>query len=313
MKALTFDGTAPLLRDVPIPEPGLGEALVRISLAGICNTDLEIVRGYMGFEGILGHEMVGVVEAHPDPSMVGRRVTSEINLACGECERCAAGLGRHCATRTVLGILGKDGCFAEYVTLPTENLHLVPDGVSDEAAVFTEPLAAAFEIVEQLRFAPGTSVLVLGDGKLGLLCTWVLAAQGLEVTVSGHHPEKLALVADVAATCTSPPDRLFEVVVEATGSPAGLEMALARVVPRGRIVLKSTFHGAIELDTAKVVIDELTVVGSRCGSFAPAISAIESATIDPTRLLTRTYPIEEGIQAFEQARTRGSLKILLKT
>jgi threonine dehydrogenase-like Zn-dependent dehydrogenase len=244
--------------------------------------------------------------------MVGKRVTSEINLACGACERCAAGLGRHCASRTVLGILGKDGCFAEHVTLPVENLHVVPDGLSDEAAVFTEPLAAAYEIVEQLTFPRGTEVLVLGDGKLGLLVTFALAAEGLAVTLCGHHPEKMALVSQVAETLDAPPDRLYPVVVEATGSPAGLEAALGRVVPRGTIVLKSTFHGAVELETAKLVIDELTLVGSRCGPFEPALRAIASGAIDPTPLLTRTYPVSEGAEALEAAQARDALKILLK-
>jgi len=314
MKALTFDGHAPAVRDVPKPEPTPDEALVRIVLAGICNTDLEIVRGYMGFSGTLGHELVGVVEAHPDESLVGRRVTAEINLACGGCDRCTAGLGRHCATRTVLGILGKDGCFAEHVTLPTANLHLVPDGISDEAAVFTEPLAAAFEILEQLVIPKDASVLVLGDGKLGLLVTMVLANHDAEVTLVGRHREKLELVSPLGVETleSAPEGRLFDYVVEATGSPSGLDLALDHVRPRGTLVLKSTFHGAVELDTAKLVIDELSVVGSRCGPFAPALDAIARGKIDPTPMLTRTFPLSDGLAALSEAGRRGALKVLLR-
>lgn len=315
MKALVFDGKRAAVQEIAQPIAGLGEALVRVSLAGICNTDLEIVRGYMGFEGVLGHEMVGVVEAHPNPAMIGQRVTAEINLACGACPRCAEGLGRHCAQRSVLGILGKDGCFAERMTMPVANLQPVPGGLSDEAAVFTEPLAAAFEILEQLDVPGGADVLVLGDGKLGLLVSMVLAHRGIRPTHVGRHRDKLAILEGIAMETLTEDElgeRLFDVVVEATGSPAGLDLALRRVRPRGTIVLKSTFHGAIEIDTAKVVIDELTVLGSRCGPFPPALGALAAGAIDPTPLLTATYTLDDAEAAIAHAGARGSLKILLK-
>ena len=312
MKAVVFrQGLA--VREIDDPAPAEGEALVRVVQAGICNTDLEIVRGYMGFEGVLGHEMLGVVEAHPDPSWVGRRVTAEINLACGVCEWCGRGLGRHCPTRTVLGILGKDGCFAERVTLPPANLHAVPDGVPNDLAVFTEPLAAAFEILEQVHVEPDARVLVLGDGKLGLLCAMVLRGTGCALTLAGRHRRKMELVAALGVE-TREPDHLegkWDVVVEATGSPAGLEAALAHLRPRGTLVLKSTFHGAPEVRTAQLVIDELHVVGSRCGPFPPALRALADARIDPRVLIDARYPLGDALEAIERAQERGTLKIIL--
>ncbi len=314
MKALTFDGDV-AVRTVDDPTPGEGEALVRVRMAGICNTDLEIVRGYMGFRGVLGHEMVGVVESHPDPSWVGRRVTAEINLACGRCAWCARGLGRHCPTRTVLGISGKDGCFAERVTLPAANLHHLPDEVTDEAAVFVEPLAAAFEILEQIHVEPDARVLVLGDGKLGLLACMVLRHAGCSLTLAGKHPRKLA-IAEALGVEVRRPDELgpepFEVVVEATGAAAGLELALAHVRPRGTLVLKSTFHGAVELATAKLVIDEIRLIGSRCGSFPPAVRALAHGRVDPSPLLDAVFPLEDAVQALEHARRPGALKVALR-
>ncbi|MFW6023200.1 MAG: alcohol dehydrogenase catalytic domain-containing protein, partial [Myxococcota bacterium] len=272
MKALCFDDDL-TLRDVDPPAPGPNEATIRVRMAGICNTDVEIARGYMGHRGVLGHEFVGRVEAAPDPAWVGKRVCGEINLACGACDACRRGLGRHCPTRRVLGILGKDGCFAEQLTLPLANLHEVPDVLSDELAVFAEPLAAAHEVLQQIAVDPDARVLVLGDGKLGLLLTAVLLQTGAEVTLVGKHDDKLALAQRRGAqTCT--PDSLdgtgFDVVVEATGSPRGLALALDRIRPRGTLVLKSTFHGAPEVDTARIVIDEIRIVGSRCGPFPPA-------------------------------------------
>lgn len=313
MKALCFDGGL-AVRDVGVPEPGPDEALVRVRMAGICNTDVEIARGYMGFEGILGHEMVGVVEAAPDPAWVGKRVCAEINLACGDCEACLRGLGRHCPNRRVLGILGKDGCFAEHVTLPLANLHEVPEGPPDAVAVFTEPLAAAYEILQQVPVDPDARVLVLGDGKLGLLVTMVLVTAGAGVTLVGKHEDKLTIARRAGARTTTPDalhDRGFDVVVEATGSPSGLAMALDRIRPRGTLVLKSTFHGAPEVDTAKIVIDEIHLVGSRCGPFPPALRALETTRIDPTPLVTATRPLADAVNAFEEAQKPGVLKILL--
>jgi threonine dehydrogenase-like Zn-dependent dehydrogenase len=317
VRALTFDGTRAEVREVPDPEPVAGEALVRVVLAGICNTDLEIVRGYMGFRGVLGHELLGVIEhvEGGDASRVGERVTAEINLGCGTCDACAHGLARHCAKRTVMGILGRDGCFAERVALPVQNLHPVPEGVPDEAAVFTEPLAAAFEILEQIYVAPTDRVLVLGDGKLGLLCTEVLATTGAAITLAGRHAAKMrhaercgARTADVASLGPGG----FDVVVEATGSPAGLAVALERTRPRGTLVLKSTFHGTTEIAAAKIVIDEVKIVGSRCGPFAPALAALGGRAIDPLGLLDDVLPLASGAVALERAATKGALKIAVR-
>ena len=316
MKAICFDG-AVSVRDIEQPAPREGEALVRIRMAGVCNTDLEIARGYMGFAGVLGHEMVGEVEGHPDPSWIGRRVAAEINLACGACESCGRGLARHCPNRTVLGIVGKDGCFAEHVTLPIANLHAIPDGLSDEAAVFVEPLAAAFEIVEQMHVPPDARVAILGDGKLGLLCALVLRETGCDLTLVGKHPEKMRHVAKLGVRTRAPgelgSDKL-DVVIEATGSPSGLALALTHLRPRGTLVLKSTFHGTTTtpLDTAKIVIDELHLVGSRCGPFAPALRALATRRIDPTPLLDHVYPLADGLRALEHAARPGVLKVALR-
>ncbi|MGE0790337.1 MAG: alcohol dehydrogenase catalytic domain-containing protein [Sandaracinaceae bacterium] len=299
------------VREVPDPEPKDGEARVRVLAAGICNTDLEIARGYMGFEGVLGHELVGEVEDGP---LAGQRVVSEINLACGRCATCERGLSRHCPHRTVLGILGKDGCFAERVTLPHVNLHVVPDTVDPEALVFVEPLAAAYEILEQAHAAPGTRALVLGDGKLGLLATFVLAHAGLDVLVAGRHAEKLAIAESYGAKVAPSdlPPRSFDLVIEATGDPSGLAQALELVRPRGTVVLKSTFFGGTELDTATIVIHEITVLGSRCGPFAPAIAAIASRRLDPRPLVSARFALEDGVEAMNAAAERGAKKVILR-
>lgn len=300
--------------EIDPPPLGPGEARIRVRRAGICSTDLEIVRGYMGFTGTLGHELVGEVIESADPSWLGARVTGEINLGCGRCARCLAGLARHCATRTVLGILGKDGCFADEVTLPLANLHAVPDDVSDELAVFVEPLAAAFEILEQVAIRPDSRVAVLGDGKLGTLVAMVLAQSGAELTVIGRHRAKLDRVAKLVSRTALADERIdgdFDVVVEATGSPSGLARAVALLRPRGTLVLKSTFHGTTELDTAKLVIDEITLVGSRCGPFPPAIRALASKRIDPSPLVEASYPLADGVRALERAAEPGVAKVLL--
>jgi threonine dehydrogenase-like Zn-dependent dehydrogenase len=304
----------PELGERDVPRAGAGEALVRVQLAGICNTDLEIVRGYMGFAGVLGHELLGVVERCDDVRWVGKRVVGEINLACGACSWCARGLGRHCATRRVLGIVGKDGCFAEHATLPIANLHEVPDEIDDRHAVFVEPLAAAFEIVEQVAVAPGMRVLVAGDGKLGLLCAMVLRDRGADVTVLGRHARKLAIAANVGcrtATVDDFDEVEFDLAVEATGSSAGLASAIERVRPRGTVVLKSTTHGAAEVHTARIVVPEITLVGSRCGPFAPAIAALRAGAIDPTPLIDDTFALADGLRALARAAEPGVLKVLL--
>jgi len=313
MLALRFDGTTPRTENIDPPEPRAGEALVRVVRAGICSTDLEIAKGYMGFEGTLGHEFVGEVLEHPDAAWRGRRVSAEINLACGQCKRCRGGLGRHCATRTVMGILGKDGCFAELITLPIENLHGIPDGVPDELAVFVEPLAAAFEILEQVRIDPSWRVAVLGDGKLGSLVTMVLAHTGAELFVVGRHAEKLERLASFAHTAFTDDaiEGKFDLVVEATGSPKGFARARSLLRPRGTLVLKSTFFGDTTIDMAPLVIDEITLIGSRCGPFDPAIRALADGRVDPAPLIEETFALRDGVAALERAARRGASKVLL--
>jgi len=313
MLALTVDPALALV-ERNIPERGPGEALIRLRLAGICNTDLEIVRGYMGFRGILGHEALGEVVECDEAAWMGKRVVCEINLACGDCPSCQAGLNRHCPTRTVLGILGKDGCFAEYMTAPLDNLLEVPAEIDDESAVLTEPLAAAFEILEQVSVRAGQRVAVLGDGKLGLLSVLVLLGVSAEVHVVGKHQAKMAIVQSRGARVHRHDEELegnFDVVVEATGSADGLARAISLTRPRGTVVLKSTFHGATPVAMAPLVINELTLVGSRCGLFPPALSAQSAQRIDPRPLIHARYPLHEGLAAFEEAGRSGVLKVLL--
>lgn len=301
------------LEDIPVPEMGPAEALVRVRRAGICNTDLELVKGYLGYQGTLGHEMVGVVERCSDPRWVGQRVCSEINLSCGHCRWCKQGLGLHCPSRRVLGIDGKDGCFAEYVTVPISCLHAVPDELSDELAVFTEPLAAAFEITEQVAVSVAERIAVLGDGKLGLLCAMALKSVGAEPFLGGSHARKLLLAeeAGIEAKLSSDLRGPFDVVVDATGRREGLEQALGLLRPRGTLVLKSTYHGRPEVDMAQVVINEITIVGSRCGPFDRALKAMAEGVVDPEPLIDQTLPLSEGLEALRQAEEPGALKILL--
>lgn len=302
------------LREVANPRPAQDEALIRVHLAGVCNTDLEIARGYMGFHGVLGHEFVGVVEECADPSWLGARVAGEINLACQRCSMCLRGLSRHCPSRTVLGILGKDGAFAEYVSLPIHNLHRVPDTLSDRAACFTEPIAACFEILEQVRVQPEDQVVVLGDGKLGMLAALVLQGQGLSPVLLGKHADKLARARQLGvktAFAADLPRKSHDVVIEATGSPAGMQLAIELVRPRGTLVLKSTYHGALSLDAAPLVIDEISLIGSRCGPFPPALAQLAARALDPEPLVDAVYPLREAPRALEHAAERGVLKVLL--
>ena len=296
------------------PRPTRDEALIRVTLAGVCNTDLEIARGYMGFEGVLGHEFVGIVEACSDPSWLGVRVAGEINLACQRCTLCQRGLSRHCPSRTVLGILGKDGAFAQYVTLPIVNLHRVPEALSDRAACFVEPIAACFEILEQVRIAPDDRVAVLGDGKLGLLASLVLQSQGLSPVLVGKHADKLGRAHKLGvqtAFAADLPRKAYDVVVEATGSPSGMQLAIDLVRPRGTLVLKSTYHGALTLDAAPLVIDEISLVGSRCGPFSPAIAQLAGGKLNPEPLIDAVFPLHAAAQALEHAAQPGVLKVLL--
>lgn len=319
MKALRFENGQLSLADVGVPGRE-GEALVRVRVAGVCNTDLEIVRGYAGFEGTLGHEFVGEVERAPgSPELEGRRVVGEINAGCGRCQHCRAGDARHCPARTVLGIVGRDGAFAEYLSLPVVNLLPVPDEVPDERAVFTEPLAAACGITERARVETETRVAVVGDGKLGLLCAQAIkATTGAGVTLVGRHDRKLDIARGRGVRALKadelPPsfDRAFDVTVEASGSPAGFETALRLLRPRGTLVLKSTFHGATELSTAPVVVDEISIVGSRCGRFKPALELLRRGAIETDALITDEFPLSEGPRALERAAEPGVLKVLLR-
>lgn len=289
-------------------------ALIKVHLAGICSTDLQIFKGYMNFRGVPGHEFVGSV-SEGARNLAGKRVVGEINFGCGRCELCARELSRHCPNRSVMGILGADGAFAEYVSVPAANLHVVPDSVSDEEAVFTEPLAAAFEIVAQVQLNPGDDVLVVGDGKLGNLCAQVVRLTGAKVTALGKHREKLALIKKSGVRTVLLEDwqpLAFDVVVEASGSAAGLELALGALRPRGTLVLKSTIAGAHRLSLAPLVINEITVVGSRCGLFAPALEALEEKTVSVTRLIEKIYPLRDGIEAVTHAARSETRKIILR-
>lgn len=289
-------------------------ALVKVHLAGICSTDLQIFKGYMGFQGVPGHEFVGSVIDGP-PELINQRVVSEINFACGQCESCARGVGRHCPDRKVMGILGADGAFAEWVSVPIANLHVVPQSVSDEEAVFTEPLAAAFEILEQVQLDPGDDVLVLGDGKLGNLCAQVLRLTGASVTALGKHEDKLKLIKRAGVRAVPLSDwkpRLYDVVVEATGSASALKLAMSAVRPRGTLVLKSTIAGEHHISLAPLVINEVTMIGSRCGVFAPALEALEEKSVSVTPLIEKIYPLADGLEAVRHAASPGTRKILLR-
>jgi threonine dehydrogenase-like Zn-dependent dehydrogenase len=316
MRALRFNGRLQLVEEAPSPRRE-GEALVRVRLAGICNTDIEITRGYADFSGIPGHEFVGVVEESPDPRLVGRRVVGEINAGCGDCPLCWQGDPRHCPSRTTLGIVGRDGAFAEYLSLPTRNLLVIPDALSDEEAVFTEPLAAAAEILEQTTITPQDHVVIIGDGKLGLLIAQVIQLTGCQLILIGKHRSKLAIARlrgihtlHIEEAALEPAS--IDCVIEATGSPSGFDLALQLVRPRGRIVLKSTFFGGLHIDTSRVVVNEITLLGSRCGRFSRALDLLSAHQVDVTSLLSEVLPLEQGVRAFELAQASEVLKILLR-
>jgi threonine dehydrogenase-like Zn-dependent dehydrogenase len=317
VKALVVDPDAKQVKltEIAKPEPGPGEALVQVRQAGICGTDLEIVQGYMTFSGVLGHEFVGRVErCDDDPSWVDKRVVGELNCACGDCESCRRGHPRHCANRSVLGIENRDGAFAEYVTLPVANLHAVPDTVGDEHAVFTEPLAAALEILAQVAVQPSQDVLLIGDGRLAQLCGQVLALTGCRLTVVGKHESKLALLRSRGAHALlldDLEDERFDVVVEATGSPAAAELAIEHCRPRGTVVLKTTVAGPAGLPVTPVVINEITLVGSRCGDFEPALRLLAQGRIAVSGLVSGIYPLDKAVDAFEYARGREVMKVLI--
>ncbi len=315
MRALHWDGhNLRVQEQYPAPQASAEQALIRVRLAGVCSTDLQILKGYMDFRGVPGHEFVG--EVHEGPAeWLGKRVVAEINFGCGRCDACGRGMQRHCPTRQVMGILGADGSFAEYLAVPLANLHPVPDAVSDEAAVFTEPLAAAFEILEQISVKPGIQTVVLGDGKLGLLCAFVLHQSGAAVTVVGRHDTKIALARKAGMRGVHLSDwqsQAVDLVVEATGSPAGLQRALAAVRPRGTLVLKSTLAENHTLSLAPLVINEVSVIGSRCGPFPPALGALAHSRIPVAALIEAAYPLAAGLQALNHAVRRGTRKVLLR-
>ena len=306
------------VRRQPLPRVPQGFARIRLLAAGICSTDLELQRGYYGFSGTPGHEFVGEVVAvsGDDSKWIGRRVAGEINLACGHCDWCARGLGRHCPTRTVLGIVKHPGAFREFLTLPIHNLHRVPDSISTEQAVFIEPVAAACEILDQVKIPKGDRVALLGDGKLGLLVAQVLQAHGARVHLFGRHRDKMRLVEKAGVTTEltpkNLPDRAYRWVVDATGSPAGLRAAVTMCEPRGTIILKSTVHGLVTIDTAPVIVNEVTLVGSRCGRFEPAIRLLASGKVEVTPMISAEFPLDRAPEAFKNAATRGVLKVLLR-
>ena len=309
MRGVSCNGSAiHFRRDLPEPIPLPGEEVIRVRAVGICDTDLQLAKGYMGFRGILGHEFVGVTDS-------GRRVTGEINNPCNACPTCLAGLANHCPNRTVLGILGHDGAMADRVCVPGRNLHTVPDAIDDREAVFVEPLAAAFRVGEQVPIGSSTRLTVVGDGKLGILCAWVARLLGADVSLVGKHPEKLALggegVRPILLDESGPIARSQDIVVDCTGSTTGLGAALRLVRPCGTVVLKTTVAGEHSTSLAPIVIDEVRVIGSRCGPFPKAIAALESRAIDVRPLIAAEFPLDEAEEAFRAAAVRGARKVLM--
>ncbi len=300
------------VEDYPLATPLTGEVPVKILTAGICETDLQLIQGYMGFHGVLGHEFVGVAEAGP---FAGKRVVGEINCACRECEWCRSGITSHCPHRTVIGILNHDGAFAERLHVPQQNLHVVPDDVSDDEAVFVEPLAAAFQIPAQLDLEAFDKVIVLGDGRLGNLCAQVIARAGCQVTLIGKHPQKLAILDELGLMTAELSnvilDRTADLVVDCTGSPTGLSTACRLIKPRGTIVLKTTVAGDTGPALSPIVIDEVRVVGSRCGPFDVALAALARGDIHVAPLISARFPLRDVANALKAAQTAPNLKVLL--
>jgi threonine dehydrogenase-like Zn-dependent dehydrogenase len=316
MRALVFNNELQYCTDYPVPQHGKNEALIRVTYAGICNTDIEIIKGYMGFKGVPGHEFVGIVEKSGKKNLIGRRVVGEINLGCGKCFYCRNQMQNHCPGRSVLGILNRDGVFAEYTTLPVKNLHTIPDYISDEEAVFVEPLAAAYEIIDQINISSSDKVCVLGDGKLGLLVAQVLSKTGSNLVAVGNHREKLSILDKMGIKTKAGSnfeERGFDIVVDCTGSRSGIKTALQIVKPRGKIVLKTTIAKRGQIDLNQIVINEISLIGSRCGPFPTAIRAIRSRKIDLFPLISNVFTLEEGIKAFQYASQRNALKVILKT
>lgn len=310
MRALVLDPELSVRDDYPDPAPTPGESIVRVRMAGICGTDLELARGYMSYRGVPGHEFVGEVAG----ALAGRRVVGEINAACGRCPWCLDGLGRHCPNRTVLGIVGRDGAFAEFLRLPDENLIALPDSISDELGVFVEPVAAIYEIFEQTKLRRDHKIAVLGDGRLGALAAIVLRAEDYAPVLAGRHREKLDRLATfgLEVRLEEQLDPGFDVVIDCTGNSAGLNRALALVRPRGKVILKSTAAAGAALNLAQAVVNEVTIVGSRCGRFAPAIAALASGKVDPRPLVSSVFPLDDAPAAFAAAARSPNFKVLLK-
>jgi threonine dehydrogenase-like Zn-dependent dehydrogenase len=316
MLAVSIDDRTIAVRNVPLPRRPSGFARIRLLLAGICNTDLELQRGYYGFSGTPGHEFVGEVIESDDRRWIGRRVVGEINLACGRCEWCNRGLGRHCPTRRVLGIVKHPGAFREVLTLPEPNLHEVPAEVATHHAVFVEPLAAACEILDQVRIPSGEEVAVLGDGKLGLLIAQVLKANGMHVHHFGKHLTKLRISeragVDVELVRNRLPSGRYNWVVDATGSAEALKLAIQMTRPRGTVLMKSTIHGMVPVDTAPVIVNEITLIGSRCGRFEPALELLRRKCLNLEDMISSEFPLADAPRAFRRAAESGVLKVLLR-
>jgi threonine dehydrogenase-like Zn-dependent dehydrogenase len=317
MQALWLENQKLSLRnDIPIPEPNKGEALIRINKAGICSTDLELLKGYYPFKGIPGHEFVGTVEgSKDDPTWVGARVVGEINISCQVCPTCRKGLITHCPQRKVLGIMGKDGVFSEYITMPIRNLYRIPDAIPDEAAIFVEPLAAALEILEQIHIQPSERVLVVGAGRLGQLISQVLALTGCDLRVVTRYPYQNEIltgreIRSIAESGVAAAE--WDFVIEATGSPSGFQLARMAVRPRGTVILKSTYAGDLKLDISSIVVDEITFIGSRCGPFKPALDLLERGLVDPRPLITAKFPLHKGPDAVKRAGHPGEIKVILE-
>ncbi len=315
MKALRFDGNELNFLE-NYPNPPEDETLVRVSLAGICGTDLEILQGYMSYVGVLGHEFVGVVEESKNKELVGKRVVGEINVGCDNCNSCKKGMERHCPNRTVLGILKRDGAFAEYLTLPEKNLHVIPNSITDEQAVFIEPIAAAFEIKDQVSLSPDWKVAIVGDGRLSQLIVSVLKTTCSDITCFGRHENKLERLQKLGIKThmgiKTSDEYTFDLVVEATGNGSGFLDSMKLVKPKGTVILKSTIASKENLDLTPAVVNEITLVGSRCGPLRPAINALESGVISVEGLIDSEYSLENFQEAFDQAKKSDTLKIVLK-
>ncbi len=314
MRAVVLEGNTARVTEVPMPRLAKGEALIRILSAGICNTDLELIKGYMGYQGVLGHEFVGIVEECSNEHLRGKRVVGEINCVCHRCEYCQREMPHHCLARTVLGIQGRHGAFAEYCALPEENLHLVPSSIKDDVAVFAEPVAAAFRITEQVTLTEDDRVIVLGDGKLGQLIAQVLALRSKRVVCIGRHEWKMDLLKRMqiaTAHADQPMERGADLVVEATGSYEGFTRALELVRPEGTVILKTTVGHPTAFDLSLPVINEVRILGSRCGPFRPALEALSMGTVEVRPMVTETYPLVEAEHALKRATARDVMKVLL--